>query len=239
MEKFGKSQPVKRVEDMRFLTGQGRYVDDIAPEGALHTFVFRSSIAHGVISELDVSDAAEAEGVHLVFTCADMEAAGVDIALNGATVKNRDGSSGAAPLRPMLAKDKVRYVGEPVAVVIADTYGQARDAAEMIMFDVDELPASMGIERGGEALHAEAADNCAFDWGMGDEAATEAAFNAAAKTVALEVGDTVSSSIHWSRVGALPNGTARGCIWPTTGRAFGCIRITWSSPLGWRRKTCG
>ncbi|KEJ89210.1 xanthine dehydrogenase family protein molybdopterin-binding subunit [Sulfitobacter donghicola] len=189
MEKFGKSQPIKRLEDVRFLTGHGRYVDDIAPEGALHAYVFRSPVAHGVISELDVSDAAEADGVRLVFTCADMEAAGVNVAMDGATVKNRDGSDGAAPMRPMLAKDRVRFVGEPVAMVVADSYDQARDAAELIMFDVDELPAKISVDRGGEPVHAEAADNCAFDWGMGDEAATEAAFAAAAKTVSLEVDD--------------------------------------------------
>jgi len=189
MEKFGKSQSVTRVEDVRFLTGAGRYVDDIVPKGALHAFVYRAPLAHGNIKDLDVSEAAQAEGVHLVFTCADLEAAGVDIAISGAAIKNRDGSTAAAPLRPMLAKDRVRYVGEPVAMVIADTYEQARDAAELIMLDVDELPAKMDLARGGEAVHAEAADNCAFDWGMGDEAATEAAFKSAARTVSLDVGD--------------------------------------------------
>lgn len=189
MEKFGKSQSIRRVEDVRFLTGNGRYVDDITPDGALHAFVFRSPNAHGVITELDVSDAADVEGVRMVFTCADMEAAGVDIAIAGATVKNRDGTDGAAPLRPMLAKERVRYVGEPVAMIVADTYEQARDAAELILFDVDELPAKMSVERGGEVVHSEAGDNCAFDWGMGDEAATDAAFDAAAKTVSLEVDD--------------------------------------------------
>ncbi|MGB5863807.1 MAG: xanthine dehydrogenase family protein molybdopterin-binding subunit [Sulfitobacter sp.] len=189
MEKFGKSQSIKRVEDVRFLTGHGRYVDDIVPDGALHAFVFRSPVAHGVITELDVSDAAQAEGVHLVITCADLEAAGVDIAIAGAAIKNRDGSDAAAPMRPILAKDRVRFVGEPVAMVVADTLDQARDAAELIMLDIDELPAKMDMARGGEAIHAEATDNCAFDWGMGDEVATQAAFKAAAKTVALEVSD--------------------------------------------------
>lgn len=189
MEKFGKSQSISRIEDVRFLTGEGRYVDDIAPEGALQTFIFRSSNAHGVITELDVSDAREAEGVRLVVTCADLEEAGVDIAMSGATVKNRDGSTGAAPLRPILAKERVRYVGEPVAMVVADSYAQARDAAELIMFDVEELPAKISVTRGGETLHAEAPDNCAFDWGLGDEAATEAAFKAAVSVVSLDVDD--------------------------------------------------
>ena len=172
MEKFGKSQPVKRKEDVRFLTGDGRYVDDIAPENALHAYFLRSSIAHGTIAELDVSDASEADGVHLVLTCADLEAAGMNIGMAGAIVDNRDGSKGAAPLRPMLAKDKVRYVGEPVAVIVADSIAQARDAAELIMLDIDELPAKIDLTPGGEALHEQAPDNKAFDWGMGDEAAT-------------------------------------------------------------------
>ena len=135
MEKFGKSQSVVRTEDVRFLTGEGQYVDDIAPDGALHGFFFRSSYAHGVIAELDVSDAAASEGVHAVLTCADLEAAGMDIAMPGTQVQNRDGSKGAGPLRPLLAKDRVRYVGEPVALIVAETLAQARDAAELILFD--------------------------------------------------------------------------------------------------------
>ncbi len=189
MDKFGKSQPVKRTEDIRFLTGEGRYVDDISPDGALHAYFFRSSVGHGVITELDVTDAAAAPGVHLVLTCADLEAAGMNIAMSGAVVENRDGTPGAKPVRPILAKDKVRYVGEPIAAVIADTLEQARDAAELIMFDVDDLPAKIDLHPGGETLHAEAPDNKAFDWGMGDEAATQAAFDAAARIVALDVED--------------------------------------------------
>ncbi len=189
MEKFGKSQSIKRTEDVRFLTGEGRYVDDIAPEGALHGYFFRSAVGHGVITGLDVSDAAKVEGVHLVLTCADLEAAGMNIAMAGAVVKNRDGTNGAKPVRPMLAKDRVRYVGEPVAMIVADTLAQAKDAAELILFDVDDLRAKVDTAAGGETLHAEAPDNQAFDWGMGDEAATEAAFKRAVKTLALDVED--------------------------------------------------
>jgi carbon-monoxide dehydrogenase large subunit len=189
MDKFGKSQSVTRTEDLRFLTGHGRYVDDIAPAGALHAFFFRSPVAHGVITELDVSDAAQADGVAAVLTCADLEAAGMDIAMVGAVIKNRDGTKAAGPMRPILAKDRVRYVGEPVAVIVAETLAQARDAAELIVFDVDDLPAKMDIGAGGEPLHAEAPENRAFDWGLGDEAATEAAFQAAARVVSLDVGD--------------------------------------------------
>jgi carbon-monoxide dehydrogenase large subunit len=189
MEKFGKSQPVKRTEDVRFLIGEGRYVDDIAPANALQVFVFRSPVAHAVITALDVTDAKEADGVHAVYTIADLEAAGLHIGMRGTTVKNRDGSDGAAPMRPILAKDKLRFVGEPVAVIVADTMAQARDAAEMIMLDYDDLPAKMDMAPGGASLHEQSPDNVAYDWHMGDEKATNAAFARAARVVSLDVGD--------------------------------------------------
>ncbi|WP_417677115.1 xanthine dehydrogenase family protein molybdopterin-binding subunit [Pseudodonghicola sp.] len=189
MEKFGKSQPVTRVEDQRLLTGQGRYVDDIVPEGALYAYLLRSPVAHGVIRHLDVSDAREAEGVHLVLTNDDLEAAGITAGMAGVLVDNRDGSKGAAPHRPVLAKGKVTHVGEPMVLIVAETLTQARDASEMIEFEFDDLPAKLDLARGGETIHPEAPDNLAFDWGLGEEAATEAAFAAAAHVVSLEVGD--------------------------------------------------
>ncbi|MGD9861751.1 MAG: xanthine dehydrogenase family protein molybdopterin-binding subunit, partial [Pseudodonghicola sp.] len=189
MEKFGKSQPVTRVEDLRLLTGHGRYVDDIAPEGALYAYVLRSPVAHGEIRKLDVSDAREAEGVHLVLTIEDLEAAGITESMAGVVLDNRDGSKAAAPHRPVLAKDKVRHVGEPMALIVAETLAQARDASEMIEFDIEELPAKMDLARGGVPVNEAAPDNLAFDWGLGDEAATEAAFAEAARVVSLEVAD--------------------------------------------------
>lgn len=189
MEKFGKSQSVVRTEDLRFLTGHGKYVDDIAPAGSAHAFFFRSPVAHGEIEQIDISDAAAAEGVLAVLTCTDLEKAGMNVALPGAVIKNRDGTSAAGPVRPILAKEKVRYVGEPVAVVIAETLAQARDAAELIMLDVDDLPAKIDVAPGGEVLHEEAPDNRAFDWDTGDADATENAFKDAVRVVSLEVGD--------------------------------------------------
>ncbi|KNG94038.1 xanthine dehydrogenase family protein molybdopterin-binding subunit [Pseudaestuariivita atlantica] len=189
MEKFGRSQPITRIEDVRFLTGHGRYVDDIAPAHAFHAFVFRSPVAHATITELDLSDAREAEGVHMVFSADDMEAAGLTLGMDGTTVKNIDGSTGASPLRAELARDRVRFVGEPVAVVVADTLAQARDAAELIVFEYDELPVSLSLDFNGPTIHPEAPDNRAFDWGMGDADATDAAFAKAARTVSMDVGD--------------------------------------------------
>ncbi|NIY96385.1 xanthine dehydrogenase family protein molybdopterin-binding subunit [Salipiger sp. HF18] len=189
MEKFGKSQAMKRSEDVRFLTGHGRYVDDIAPEGALHAYMFRSPVAHAVIGTLDVSAAREAEGVALVLTVDDLLAAGMDVRMAATVVPNRDGTQGADPERPVLARGRLRHVGEPVALIVAETMQQAKDAAELIELDYDELPAHVELCAGGETIHAEAPDNRAFDWGMGDEAATEEAFARAARVVRLEVGD--------------------------------------------------
>lgn len=189
MEKFGKAQPITRVEDQRFLTGQGRYIDDIAPKGALYAFVLRSPVAHGVITTLNTGDAAEADGVHLVLTGADLQAAGVTASLFGITVKNRDGSTAASPYRPILAQGKLRYVGEPVAMIIADTLEQAKDASELIELDFEELPAKMDVAPGGEPLHDDVPDNRAYDWAMGDEAACQAAFDRAAHVVRMTVDD--------------------------------------------------
>lgn len=189
MEKFGKSQPVKRVEDLRFLTGHGRYVDDIAPKNALYAFVFRAPVAHAAITDLNVDEARAAHGVRAVLTASDLKAAGIDFAMAGAAVKNRDGTSGATPRRALLAEEKLRFVGEPVAFIVAETLDQARDAAELIELDYHDLPAKMDVEAGGPVIHDDVPDNRGFDWGMGDEAATEAAFQAAARTVSLEVPD--------------------------------------------------
>ena len=189
MDKFGKSQPVTRIEDSRFLTGRGRYVDDIAPADALHGFVFRSPVAHAEIAGLDVTVAREAEGVALVLTAQDLLEAGVEIGIPATLVKNRDGSMGASPERPLLARDRVRFVGEAVAMVFAETLDQARDAAELIEVDLKDLPVHTALATGGPQIHPEAPDNRAYDWAMGDEAATAAAFDSAAHTVTLKVDD--------------------------------------------------
>ncbi len=189
MDKFGKRQPVKRVEDIRFLTGTGRYVDDIAPENALHAFFLRSPVAHAEITELDVSDARDADGVHLVLTADDLIAAGVSLGMEASLVRNKDGSKGANPERPILAHGRVRFVGEPIACVIAETITQAKDAAEQIVFDFEELDVHVTPMPGGTTIHPEAPENVAFDWGMGDAAKTEARFASAAHHLTYEIGD--------------------------------------------------
>jgi carbon-monoxide dehydrogenase large subunit len=189
MEKFGKSQPVKRFEDQRFLTGHGRYVDDIAPKGALFAHVLRSTVAHGEITTLDVSAAREAEGVHLVLTLADLEAEGIAVGMDCDPIDTIDGGKGAQPERPILARDRVRFVGEPIAFIVAGTLAQAKDAAELIEVDIDDLPVHMALAEGGVAIHPEAPGNLAFEYGKGDRAATEAAIAAAAHVVTVDVAD--------------------------------------------------
>ncbi len=189
VEKFGKSQSVKRTEDMRFLTGDGRYVDDIVPEGALFGFVYRSPVAHGEIIKLNVEDARAADGVALVVTAADLEEMGVKLEMGATVLKKRDGSRGDRTVRPLLAQGRVRFVGEPVAMIFAKTMQQAKDAAELIEFDYDELPVHMGLAAGGDPIHAIAPDNVAFDWALGDEDAFKVAFETATHQIDVEIED--------------------------------------------------
>jgi aerobic carbon-monoxide dehydrogenase large subunit len=189
MSKFGESQAVKRFEDRRFLTGHGRYVDDIAPADAWHVLFLRSPVAHAEITGLDLDAAHAMPGIKAVLSAAELEAEGVKLGLGALLVKNRDGSQGAAPLRPALARGRVRFVGEPVVAVVAETIDEARDAIEAIGFDYDELPVHMELAPGGDAIHAEAPGNVAFDWAFGDEDATHAAFEAAAHRVKLRLID--------------------------------------------------
>ena len=138
MEKFGKSQSVLRTEDDRFLTGEGNYIDDSTPSDSLYAYFFRSQVAHAKIVNLNVDDASGAAGVHGIFIAEDLENNGVKNDLVGVTVKNHDGTDGASPKRPLLAKERVRFVGEPIALVIANTIKNAKDAAELIEVDYDD-----------------------------------------------------------------------------------------------------
>ncbi len=189
MDKFGKSQPVLRLEDTRFLTGQGRYIDDISPDGALHAVFLRSQVAHGVLSPVDLSEVREMPGVAGAFAAEDLAAMGVDYVMRGEIVANLDGSKGADVARPLLASGKVRFVGEAIAVIVAETREQAKDAAEMLYAETDDLSAKVDFEPGGETIHEEAPDNVAFHWGVGDHDAVAAVFDGAAHVVKTRVVD--------------------------------------------------
>ncbi|NEX47248.1 xanthine dehydrogenase family protein molybdopterin-binding subunit [Pseudotabrizicola algicola] len=187
MSGFGKAQGVGRHEDIRFLTGRGRYVDDIAPAGALHALFLRSDHAHGEILALDLAAARAMPGVHLVLDAAALEALGVTLGMKGARLRNADGSMGAGPERPVLARRRVRHVGEAVVMIVAETLAAAQDAAEAVGLDIAPLPVALAVATGGPEVHAEAPQNRAYDWQIGDAAAVEAAFETAAHRVSLEV----------------------------------------------------
>ncbi len=189
MDKFGKSQPVKRLEDQRFLTGAGRYIDDIAPDGALFGVFVRSQVAHGVLKPLDLSEVREMPGIAGAFAAEDLTAMGIDYVMRGELVKNRDGSKGADVARPLLASGKVRFVGEPVALIVAENREVAKDAAEMLFVETDDLSAKVDYAPGGETIHDEAPDNVVFDWAVGDHEAVDAVFQSAAHVVKTHVVD--------------------------------------------------
>ena len=182
---------VKRREDLRFLSGRGNYTDDINRPGQLHAVILRSPHPHAAIRGIDTAAAKAAPGVHAVFTGADLAAENVGGLPCGWQVKNKDGTPMAEPPHPVLAIGKVRHVGDPVAVVIADTKAQARDAAEMISVDYEVLKAAPTLEAaqkpGAPLVHDGVAGNVCYDWHIGDKDATDAAFARAHKVAKLEL----------------------------------------------------
>ncbi|KZD08566.1 carbon monoxide dehydrogenase [Oceanibaculum pacificum] len=179
-----------RLEDEALLTGKGNYVADRRPAGTLTMVVLRSSSAHGTIRHLDVSAARGLPGVRLVLTASDLAGLGVGPLKPAAVTPNSDGTAMVARDRPILADKAVRYVGEPVAAIVAETEEQALDALEAIVLDVDELPAVIDVEaaaEGGPKVWPELPDNISFDWDIGNREETERAFAAAAHVVELTV----------------------------------------------------
>ncbi|MCY4151611.1 MAG: xanthine dehydrogenase family protein molybdopterin-binding subunit [Aestuariivita sp.] len=181
----------KRREDVRFLTGAGNYTDDINVRGQTHVHFLRSEVAHGRIDGIDTSAAAAMAGVVRVFTGADFE--GVGGLPCGWQVTDRDNNPMQEPPHPILAQAKVRHVGDPIAAVVAETYEQARDAAEAIKVDITELPAIVNMQsalaEGSDKVHDDLTSNLCFDWCLGetDDAKVQAAFDEAAHVTTLEL----------------------------------------------------
>lgn len=188
---YAVSQPVTRNEDPRLLRGDGLYTDDKNLDGQAHAVFLRSTIAHGDITSLDVAAAKNAPGVVAVLTVDDLEAAGLGTLPNNLPVKSRDGSPLIKPVRPILAKGRVRHVGEPVVAIIAETAAQARDAAELVELEIAPLPPVMALEDavspGAVQVHEEAANNVCLDFQMGDAEATATAFEEAAHVTRLHL----------------------------------------------------
>ena len=180
---------VRRKEDHRFITGKGQYTDDINRPGQAHAYFLRSPHAHATLKGIDISRAKTMPGVVAIYTGEDVAADKVGGLICGWMIHSKDGTPMRAGPHPILAQGKVRYVGDHVAVVIADTLSQAKDAAEAIVVDYGVLPANADTSKaqGGPEVHSEAPNNTVYDWHIGDKAATEAAFKAAKHVTTLEI----------------------------------------------------
>jgi aerobic carbon-monoxide dehydrogenase large subunit len=182
-------QPIRRKEDYRFLTGAGRYTDDVNEFGQTWAYFLRSPHAHARIRGIDSSKAKAAPGVVAIFTGDDLT--GINGLPCGWLITGTDGKPMNEPPHPVLAQGKVRYVGDGVALVIAETLTQAKDAAELIAVDYEVLPSvvepAAALKAGAPLIHDGAPGNRCYTWALGDKAATDAAFAKAAHVTTLDI----------------------------------------------------
>src|SRR2546429_362938 len=182
-------QSIRRKEDVRFLTGAGQYTDDVNPPQHTHAYFLRSPHAHAKIRKIDMSKAKAAPGVVAIYTSDDLT--GVNGLPCGWLITGTDGQPMKEPPHPVLAQGKVRYVGDGVAMVIAETPDQAKDAAELIEVDYDVVPALVNpveaLKSGAPQIHDGAPGNKCYTWAIGDKAAVDAAFAKAAHVTKLDI----------------------------------------------------
>ena len=182
---------VVRKEDRRFITGKGRYVDDIKLQGMTYAHFIRSPHAHAKVKGIDSAAAMKMPGVVGVLTGQQIVDDKVGNLICGWAITSKDGTPMKMGAWPAMAPETVRFVGQAVAVVIAETRNQAKDAAEAVVVDYEELPAvpdiRSAIKPGAPQLHPEAPGNVVYDWALGDEAAVKDAFAKAANVVTLEL----------------------------------------------------
>lgn len=189
--KFGVGQPFRRVEDLRFITGTGRYTDDVRHPHEAFAVVVRSRVAHGVLNSVDIEAAREMPGVLAVFTAADLEADGIGTLPIVVVLDHAEGGTMPVPPRTLLARGKVRYLGEPVAFVVAETLMAAVEAAEAVAVEIDDLPVAIepaaALIEGAPLLYEEAPGNLALHFTLGDLDAAENALKASARVVEIEL----------------------------------------------------
>jgi carbon-monoxide dehydrogenase large subunit len=190
-EVIGIGAAPRRKEDLRFLTGRGNYVADIQRPAMVAGVFARSPHAHAKIKSIDTSAARAMPGVLAVFTGADLKADGVSGLPCGWGIKSKDGQPMKEPPHPAMVQDKVRYVGDAVAFVVAESVHQARNAAEALAVDYHLLPAVIGLS---DALKPDTAlvyddvpNNLCCDWDLGDQVATDAAFSKAAHVARIKL----------------------------------------------------
>lgn len=193
MTNTGIGAAVRRVEDQRFITGSGHYTDDINRQGQTYAYFVRSPHAHATIKNIDTSAASGMSGVVAVLTGDEVAADELGPLPAGWAITSKDGSPMKTPGHPLLAQGKVRYVGDPIAVVTAETYADAKDAGEALLeaidFDVHPAVVDLVAATSGSAaqLFDDVPNNTAFEWELGDKAATESAFSNAHHVTTLEI----------------------------------------------------
>jgi carbon-monoxide dehydrogenase large subunit len=194
LQKYGVGQPVRRKEDDTLVRGKGKYTDDFSLPDQAYAWMVRSSHAHGIIRGIDTATASAMPGVLGVWTGKDLAAAGYNPFTCGLPLKNRDGSPLIQTNRMALMTDKVRFVGDPVAFVVAETLAQARDAADAVELDIEPLPAVTNAEEaalpGAPQLYDHIPNNVALDYHYGDTAKIDAAFASAAHVTKLDIVNT-------------------------------------------------
>ncbi len=219
--RFGSGHTVRRIEDPALVAGQGRFTDDLARPSLAHLVFLRSPYAHARIVSIDTSAAREMPGVIAVLTGADLVQAGVKPMAAEIPFPRPDGKPAATAPRRALAHETVRYVGEAVAAVVAESRALATNAAEAVMVEYDELPAVVDAIRatapGAPVLWPAAPDNIASETRHGDAKATAAAFARAAHVVSVEIPQSAAR--------AEPDGAAESCS-PKSKRAAAACSCT-------------
>ena len=191
MGQFGVGQALRRVEDERLLTGHGQFTDDIRLDGEAVGTLLRSPYAHAEIAAIDTAEAAAAPGVLAIYTSRDLDADGIGDIPCKTPLPGKGGRKMVMPGHPVLARGRVRHVGDPVAFVVAETLAQAKDAAELIEVDYQDLPTvvdtAAALDPDAPHIWDEAPDNLSLHWDLGNQAATDAAMAKAAHVTRLEL----------------------------------------------------
>src|SRR3981189_3321543 len=191
LQKYGVGQPVRRKEDDTLVRGKGKYTDDFNLPGQAYAWIVRAPHAHGIIKSIDTVAARAMPGVLGVWAGTDMASANYNPFTCGLPLKNRDGSPLLQTNRTALMSDKVRFVGDPVAFVVAETLAQARAAAEGVAPDIEPLPAvtnaAEAVKPGAPQLYDHIPNNVALDYHYGDTAKIDAAFASAAHATKLDI----------------------------------------------------
>jgi carbon-monoxide dehydrogenase large subunit len=223
MKQFGIGQPVRRVEDRRFIIGHGNYIDDIQLPRQTYAFMLRSPHAHARIAAIDAVAALSAPGVLAVFVGEDLARDGIGPIPCLSAVTNRDGTPSVLPPHPAIARGRVRHVGDTVAMVVAESAAVARDAAELITVDYEPLPTSVdtahALDPGQPQVWDEAPGNLCFDWEIGDRAAVERAFAGARHRISLELVNNrvvVNSMEPRGAIGQYDPGEDSYTLWSST-----------------------